>query len=250
VEPLAALRRSQGLTVAVVDVTDIYDEFALGQRTPYAIRDFLQQATHSGRKAPRFVLLVGDATFDPKNYLGFGQLDLVPTKMVATAYLKTMSDDWFVDFDEDGIPDLAIGRLPAATADDTSLMVSKILAREAALRDGKQAGSWANRVLLVSDENFEFNFENATAALKPLVPKTMSVQTVAVERVGAAAPAEIASRLNDGELLVNYAGHGSVERWSNQGIFGDAEAAALANGERLPVFVLMTCLNGFFADLF
>ena len=250
VEPLVALRRSQGLTVAVVDVTDIYDEFAFGQRTPYAIRDFLQQAAHTWRKAPRFVLLVGDATFDPKNYLGFGQLDLVPTKMVATAYLKTMSDDWFVDFDEDGIPDLAIGRLPAATADDTSLMVSKILAREAALRDAKQPGAWANRVLLVSDENFEFNFENATAALKPLVPKTMSVQSVAVERVGASAPAEIASRLNDGELLVNYAGHGSVEQWSNQGVFGDAGAAALANGERLPVFVLMTCLNGFFADLF
>ena len=49
---------------------------------------------------------------------------------------------------------------------------------------------------------------------------------------------------------MNYAGHGSVEQWSNQGVFGDAGAAALANGERLPVFVLMTCLNGFFADLF
>ncbi len=250
VEPLAALRRSQGLTVAVVDVTDIYDEFTFGQRTPYAIRDFLQQAVQTWRTTPRYVLLAGDATFDPKNYLGFGQLDLVPTKMVATAYLKTMSDDWLVDFNADGLPELAIGRLPAGTPGEASLMVSKILSREAAMGDGTPAGAWDSRVLLVSDENFEFNFENAAAALKPLVPNTFSVQEVAVERMGESAAAEIASQLNEGQLLVNYVGHGSVERWSRLGIFGDADAAGLANGGRLPVFVLMTCLNGMFADLF
>ena len=49
---------------------------------------------------------------------------------------------------------------------------------------------------------------------------------------------------------MNYTGHGSVERWSRRAVFGDTDAAALANRERLPVFVLMTCLNGFFADVF
>jgi hypothetical protein len=250
VEPLLALRRSQGLSVALVDVTDVYDEFAFGQRTPYAIRDFLERAARTWRKAPRFVLLVGDATFDPKDYLGFGQMDLVPTKMVSTAYMKTMSDDWLADFNEDGIADLAIGRLPARTADDTSLMVAKILAREAAIGGAQQPGSWGSRVLLVSDENFEFNFENATAALKPIVPNTITVQEIAVAQVGDSAPAQIASRINEGQLLVNYSGHGSVESWSSQAIFGDTDAAALTNGERLPVFMLMTCLNGFFADVF
>jgi hypothetical protein len=129
-------------------------------------------------------------------------------------------------------------------------MVSKILARESAIRQAAQPAAWGSRVLLVSDENFEFDFENATASLKPLVPATISVQEVAVERLGGSAPAEIVARINDGQLLVNYAGHGSVERWSGPEIFGDAAAAELANGERLPVFVLMTCLNGFFADLY
>ena len=53
VEPLVALRRSQGLSVVVVDVTDIYDEFAFGQRTPYAIRDFLRAARLTPGGKPR-----------------------------------------------------------------------------------------------------------------------------------------------------------------------------------------------------
>lgn len=245
VQPLLAQREAQGLATALVDVTDVYDEFSYGQRTPYAIRDFLQLATQDWLKAPRWVLLVGDASFDPKNYLGLGDYDLVPTKFVATTYLKTSSDDWFADFDSDGLPSLALGRLPARTPDEASLMVSKILARESALGQG-----WATGVLLVSDENYEFDFEAASAALSPLLPGDLTVREVAVDRLGAGAPAEIVSQINAGQLLVNYTGHGSVDVWSRQGIFDGVEAAGLANGDRLPVFVMMTCLSGFFADLY
>jgi hypothetical protein len=195
------------------------------------------------------VLLVGDASFDPKNYLGLGDFDLVPTKFVPTAYLKTSSDDWLVDPDGDTLPNMAIGRLPARTAVDVSLMVSKIIKRESALGQGGTPPEWSKSALLISDEDFEFDFEAATAALRPLLPPDFTVHEVAVDNLGPAAPAEIVSRINDGQLLVNYVGHGSVETWSRQGIFSDVEAGGLANGERLPVFVLMTCLNGMFDDL-
>jgi hypothetical protein len=129
-------------------------------------------------------------------------------------------------------------------------MASKIVSRETVMRDDAQAASWSRRAMLVSDENVEFDFEQATAALRQLLPPVMTVQEVAVGRLGEAAPAAIAAGINDGQLLVNYAGHGSVEQWSRLGIFGDAAAEALVNGEHLPVFVLMTCLNGFFGDVF
>jgi len=174
----------------------------------------------------------------------------VPTKFVPTAYHTACSDYWLVYYDADGLPNLAVGRLPARTADDATRMVLKILRRESAIAQAGLPPSWGNSVLLVSDENYEFDFEAATASLKPLVPSSLSVHEVAVDHLGATAPAEIVSRINDGQLLVNYTGHGSVEQWSRLGIFGDAEAAALENGDRLPVFVLMTCLNGMFADLF
>src|SRR5207237_9284996 len=38
VRPLAELRRSEGRSVAIVNVDDVYDEFNFGERTHYAIR--------------------------------------------------------------------------------------------------------------------------------------------------------------------------------------------------------------------
>ena len=61
---LTALRASQGHSVAVVDIEDVYDEFSFGQKTPQALRDFLQWARTNWRTPPRFVVLAGDATTD------------------------------------------------------------------------------------------------------------------------------------------------------------------------------------------
>src|SRR5207248_1450387 len=87
--PLAEWRRRQGLTVALVDIEDIYDEFNFGERSPQAVKDFLAYTQANWAKAPRFVLLAGDASFDPKNYFGRGDWDLVPTKLVDTTQLET-----------------------------------------------------------------------------------------------------------------------------------------------------------------
>ena len=156
IEPLRALRQSQGWRLAVVDVDDIFDEFNYGHKSPYAVRDFLRFATAQWALAPRFVLLVGHASHDPKDYLGFGHSDFVPTKLVDTALMEAASDDWFADFDGDGLASLAVGRLPVRTVQEGERLVAKILAYD-------QAGSGTG-VLLVSDSNDGFNFEEATDA--------------------------------------------------------------------------------------
>ena len=66
-----------------MDVNDIYDEFSFGEKTPQAIKDFLQWARANWQQAPRFVVLLGDATIDPRDYAGLGDADFVPTKQVA-----------------------------------------------------------------------------------------------------------------------------------------------------------------------
>ena len=73
------------------------------------------------------VLLVGDASFDSRNYLGLGDFDFLPTKLVETAVLETASDDWFADFDDDGLAEMALGRIPVRTAREAATLIAKIV---------------------------------------------------------------------------------------------------------------------------
>ncbi|MEW6207641.1 MAG: C25 family cysteine peptidase [Acidobacteriota bacterium] len=243
IAPLKTMRENQKLSVVVVDVEDIYDEFNLGERSPKAIKDFLQTASRSWKKAPRFVLIVGDATYDPKRYLGGGDFDLVPSKLVDVVYLETASDDWFTDFNNDGVADIAIGRLPARTSDEASRFIAKLVAYEKAA-----ASPTKRKALLVADRNDGFNFENATAQLRPLLPSGTAVQEVFRSKTtDAQMSVAITQAINSGVSVVNFAGHGSTGIWRGN-VFDVQAAKALRNNKALPMVVSMTCLNGYFHD--
>jgi hypothetical protein len=245
-QPLRDLRSSQGKSTAIVPLEDIYNEFSDGIETPEAIRDFLSHAKRSWSEKAKFVLLAGDATFDPKNYLGFGDLDIIPTKLVDTSTLETASDDWFSDFDNDGIANLPTGRLPARAQQELDLMVSKIIQTETG---GSE--DWRSEALLVSDSNGIFDFELAAAEIENQLNGVItSTKILRGQMEPDAARANVLSEINRGHVLVNYIGHGSVQGWSSQQLLTSADALQLANGGRLPFFVNMTCYNGFFHDLY
>lgn len=134
--------------VDVVDVQDVYDEFAFGAHGPDAIRDFLNYAyTNWANPKPKYVLLVGDGTADPRNYLGGGNLDFIPTIFANAQFSpEPPSDDTLADFNGDGRPELAVGRLPVGTASQTSTMANKIVNYATTPTRPKTA-------LLVSDNN-------------------------------------------------------------------------------------------------
>src|SRR5258706_10462323 len=44
-------------------------------------------------------------------------------------------------------------------------------------------------------------------------------------------------------------GHGSVEVWCG-GLLSNSDASAFTNSRRLPVFLIMDCLNGYFQDVY
>jgi hypothetical protein len=240
VEPLRAWRQNQDWRVVVVDVEDIFDEFNYGHKSPYAVRDFLRFATEQWKPAPRFVLFVGHASHDPKDYLGYGNSDFVPTKLIDTALMETASDDWFTDFDEDGLARIAVGRLPVRTVQEAERLVAKILSYD-------QAGSGTG-VLLVSDANDGFDFEEATAQVRELIPADVVVEEIYRGQLDAdSAKSQLISSLNRGPALVNYVGHGTVDRWRGD-LLTTEDARELSNGARLSVYTPMTCLNGYFHD--
>ncbi|HYV07360.1 MAG TPA: C25 family cysteine peptidase, partial [Blastocatellia bacterium] len=238
-QALKELRQRQGLAVSLVDIEDIYDEFSFGQKSPNAVRDFLAFANSNWKRKPRFVLFAGDASYDPKNYLGLGSGDLVPTKLIDTSFMETASDDWFADFDRDGVADLAIGRLPVRSPEETDLLVSKIIAYEHSLP--------SREVVLATDQNDGYDFEASTSQLAALLPTSLTVTQINRGRIGTeAAKKNLLDSIYRGQKIVNYVGHGSVDQW-RAGLLTSDDALALEN-KRLPVFVLMTCLNGFFTE--
>ncbi len=246
VRPLAMLHRTEGRTVALVSVDQVYDEFNFGERTPFAVRTFLQNATAAWTNKPHYLLLGGDASLDPRDYLGFGFFDFVPTKIVVTSELMTASDDWFSDFSNTGFAQIATGRLPARTVADAQTMVGKILSYA-----NGQAASWTNKSMLVADtDDPSVSFSQAAQAVQKLLPPTMNVTDVFASALGpSTARLNLLEGINSGQLLVNYNGHGSVEIWGS-GLFNDSLASALNNGNKLPVFIAMNCLNGFFHDVY
>ena len=238
--PLVARRQQDGWSVQLVDAQDVYDERGGGDKTVLAIRDFIQAARASWIVPPRFVLLVGDATFDPRNFLGMGDFDFLPTKLIDTTTMETASDDWFADADLDGVPEVAVGRMPVRTAAQAQALVAKTLAWQGAA-DLPRGG------LFVTDVNdADIDFETPSAAAEAKVSDLMPV-----DRFRRSDPANtsaaLLAKLNAGPFLVNYLGHGSVEVWDN--LLTSAQATALTN-DHASIYVVMNCLNGFFHDLY
>ncbi|GEM_PF-1468640 len=241
-KPLIELRQSQGLRVALVDIEDVYDEFNFGIKDAKAIKSFLLNARQKWQTPPRYILLVGDASFDPRNYLRLSERDFVPTKLVDTNLTETSSDDWFADFDDDGKAEMAVGRLPFFNDSEVALYVSKVLKYEQTV----QSETTTKKVLLVSDKKGEFDFETATDEIKKQLPSNVIVSEIKREKLDdKTAHKQIIKSINSGQTFVNYFGHGSLSSW-NGGVFTNQDALNLQNENRLPIFISMTCLNGLF----
>lgn len=245
--PLVQLRESQGHTVAVATTEQIFDDYTYGEHSPFALRSFLQDAVSHWNKKPQAVLLVGDASMDPRNYLGFGDFDFVPTRIIETAALKTASDDWFTDFLETGYPTIPTGRLPVRTGAEADLLVSKIVGYE----QGSSSGSWDSQAVLIADQNVDSNFTAAVTSAAGALPSFLeTAQILADGADSSSVHSQIVTALNNGALLVDYNGHGAEQQWSFVNLFDSNDASALTNGGRLPVYLLMDCLNGFFQDVY
>jgi hypothetical protein len=245
-ERLARTRQAEGLRTVVVDITDVYDEWGYGAPSTAAVRAFLETAALRWARPARYALLVGNATFDPRDYLGFGG-HFIPTKLLAVGTLETAVDDWFGDFGGTGLAQLAIGRLPVRTPAEAEIVIGKILTYEQA-----GAADWKQRVVVVADNPDDGgDFDQAATDIIGLAPDPAQATPIRLSVLGAAgARAAVLAGFNSGAGLVNYVGHGSTQNWAAENLLTSADAAALTNTGQPAIVVGMTCLNGFHHDLY
>ncbi|HVI06940.1 MAG TPA: C25 family cysteine peptidase, partial [Candidatus Binatia bacterium] len=245
--PLVSAHEKQSQSSAVVPVDDLYDEFTFGEHNPWAIRAFLRGAGKNWRTPPHYLLLNGRASLDPRNYLGFGYLDFVPTRIVPTSQMMTASDDWFSDFNDTGFASIATGRFPVSTPAEAELIAGKVATYEGQ----STSGAWTSQALMVADFNDTENFTQDSQLVQAQLPKSLNVTDVfASTMTSTQAAQEILDNINAGQILVNYSGHGSEDQWSGSDLFDNTTVASLTNGSSLPVFLIMDCLNGFFQDVY
>jgi hypothetical protein len=243
-QPLVDARRAQGMRVAVVDVGQVYDSFSHGEPGPEAIRALVEHArTHWTPPAPGYLLLAGDASYDPRGYLGGSEADLVPAQSVRTTFSGlTASDVWYglADDGPTAVPVMAIGRFPAQTAEQLTNMVNKTLEYER----GDQKAAWRDRALLLAD-GADPGFADAAKSFAETL-KNFATETIASEGDGTSARRDLLRALDEGVGLVGYFGHGSVTLWAKEKVFGVEDVAKLANRDKLPIVFTVTCLSGFF----
>ena len=245
--PLVQAHQGEGKSSVIVPISDLYDEFNFGEHSPWAIREFLQMASKYWKNRPAYLMLNGRASSDPRNYLGMGDLDLVPTAIVPAGGLMTASDDWFSDFSDTGLPSIATGRLPVSTKNEASTVVAKIAGYESS----NASGGWTSQVLMVADSDDTESFSQDSTSVQAELPNSIqATQILAGSSTTAAVRQDIVDKINAGQVLVNYVGHGSEEQWSGSDIFDTSAASGLTNGSQLPVFLIMDCLNGFFQDVY
>jgi len=235
VQPLVERRRSEGLRVALVDIEDVQDEFASGEKNADAIRGFLQRALQSWNVAPRHLLLLGSATYDPRDYLGLGG-DLVSSAVVQTDAMEAVSDSWFVGVP--GAEHVSVGRLPVRSEDETRAVVAKILGRREV--DGRSP------VLLASDALGTSDFPEMTSDLRAVVPDAPATLIIRGSDTDDVLHQRFVDAARSGPALVNYTGHAAELFWSgNLHTIDDVEALS---GGGTSLWIHMTCLTGFFQD--
>ena len=159
--PLLQLRRDQGYSATTVDVQTIYDAWSFGHVSAAAIRAFLRYADASWTVKPRSVVLVGDGTWDPKNYEAKNNTNWIPPYLAVVdpwlgeaacenCFVQLDGADPLTGDDPNGhffAAELWIGRLPVKSTAEVTTMVNKLIRYETS----QGIGLWQGRTVSIAD---------------------------------------------------------------------------------------------------
>lgn len=231
-------------TVQVVDVADVFDEVNYGVASADSLKSFLSYAHSNWQTRPQNIMLIGDASHDPRNYEGHGYNNMVPTKMVTLSYEESGSDDALVDFNNDGLAEVAIGRIPGRTAADIAIVFDKTKRFEMPAMQ-----SFGRGALYAWDAPDGWDFEGMSHLMRDQMPNDTVMPSVFVGRPWANSQTLVIDEMAAGKYIVNYAGHGSSGVWWGQPFFGVDNVPQVTNTNDESIFTMLTCFNGYFIRL-
>jgi hypothetical protein len=240
-EPLLARRRDQGLSAMGVSFEEITSVFGHGRPSAEAIRDFLAYAYHSWQQPSlKYVLLLGDSSYDPRNFTGLDQGSPLPAMWAKTSYLWTSSDPTLGAINgEDLLPDVAIGRLPAKTLEEAQALVQKVLDWEGQDLEG-------TAVLVADNPDHAGDFEADVLDIQTSFLGDRETKTLFLRELGANTRPQILSSFDAGASLMSYVGHGGAAVWASENVLNSWDPPKLLAQSRQPLMLTFNCLNGYF----
>ncbi len=246
--------RSEDYLVKVVDVNQVYAQFGNHNFGYQGIEAYINYAV--ANMGTRFVVLVGNDTYDYKNYR-FPSVSLMPTKYVETIIgglriSQTASDASYGDINDDGVPDVAIGRIGARTKTEVGYVVNKIKAYRA--REG-----YVGRVLMATDKDDLGAGVNFTEDARELINAMPADWRGALREDFRAFPEvdghqaahdKVIDVINAGVSVVEYIGHSSQFRWgfTTPPMLSVTEIPGLTNVGKPTVVSQWGCWNTYYVD--
>lgn len=271
-----AHRSLSGLSVLVVPHTQIFNEFSSGTPDATAYRLFLKMLYDRAQKgkgpAPRYLLLFGDGAFDNRmlsqewSRSGLEEQDFLLTfQSKQSLNINTYVTDDYYGFLEDGeglehisdVLNVGVGRFPVRTLEEAHIVVNKTIA----YLENKHPGFWKNRVCFVADDgdnNIHMSQAESLASwveearpeylVKRIYLDTYKEKTVGGQTGYPDATVAIKRSLNDGQLLLNYTGHGNTTAWAQEQVLKNNDISNFSYSA-LPLWITASCDFARFDDL-
>ncbi|MEK7467700.1 MAG: C25 family cysteine peptidase [Planctomycetota bacterium] len=255
--PLVNRRREQGLSAEFVSVEEAIAAGGGDLPAHDAIARFIRHAATAWPEPKlKFVLLAGDAERGSHTGIPAGARDALGAGWTAT-------DGWYARVDDDELPDLAVGRWPARTAEEAGALLAKVKRFE-----DSAPGEWRRNVhLVLGTAGFGDGMDNMlkSGGMKiagDLVPDSYAFRvqsTLELDLPFTYPPRDynafLTQRVNDGCMVFAYSGHGWEHglqslKWDGKRYpildVGLAKNFDSKNG--LPMAFLFACLTGSFDE--
>ncbi|MDO4461300.1 MAG: type IX secretion system sortase PorU [Bacteroidia bacterium] len=252
-------RQHSGLSVAAINVNEIYNEFGGGQRSAIAIRDFVKYLYTSYDGALKYLLLFGSGSYDNLSYDAANPFNLIPTYQSAQSLNLSQTyctDDFYGWLDKNEVSsdtratlEIGIGRFPVTNVADAQVLVDRVKR----YMSNPDKGAWINRAIQFAcegDNNEHALYANENADYLESSDESMDVVRIFSEvypnvqsTVGRDFPLAINDFYNNincnGAFLVNYVGHGGQ---NGAGAYiANNKLSLFSNRNKLPFFFGATC---------
>lgn len=241
---LAELKRQEGLRPVVIDAARAYDAFSSGTFDAAAIKALISD---TAARSPnlRYVLLVGDDTVDPRDFMGLHGRAFIPSLDGWDGELgRVPSESRYVDLDDDGLPDLAIGRLPVQSKGDALTLLDKLGHYPMRVRTKPQ------HIVFIdargpNDDDF---LARATAMSQSMGATPRIIDSAAGV---AAAKQSLSQTLSTGNAAtLHYIGHGAPNAWTSRGLWNVADSQAAQPAPSDTVGFQWSCFSQWYQYLF